>query len=158
MNNEEMKKALTKHRLLAFAKESDRIEGIIDMEESGAHERRLSMLIDMSEITVGDLVNFNRAGQLRTIHGMSVIVGKHVPPPGGPEVVKSLIIICNAANAAEDPYDVHHQFEQLHPFTDGNGRTGRALWLWQMISQHHYRAELGFLHKWYYQCLEHGRV
>jgi hypothetical protein len=35
------------------------------------------------------------------------------------------------------------------PTTDGNGRSGRALWLWCMRG----RAPLGFLHQFYYQTL-----
>jgi Fic family protein len=36
---------------------------------------------------------------------------------------------------------------------DGNGRSGRAIWLWQMLRQEG-GAPLGFLHHFYYQTLE----
>ncbi len=55
----------------------------------------------------------------------------YVPPP--PEIVADLITdLCSFCNADELPTVAqaaiaHAQFETIHPFVDGNGRTGRAL-------------------------------
>ena len=46
-------------------------------------------------------------------------------------------------------YENHKYFEEIHPFLDLNGRTGRAIWLHQMGGE----APMGFLHTWYYQSL-----
>lgn len=47
------------------------------------------------------------------------------------------------------PFEAHKRYEEIHPFVDLNGRTGRAIWLWQMGGP----GSLGFLHSWYYQSL-----
>jgi len=75
------------------------------------------------------------AGRYRTI---PVLVGRYVPPP--PEEVSSLMLNCwrgwNKDAARLSPVlssaIVHYRFEAIHPFADGNGRTGRALALWEL--------------------------
>ena len=76
------------------------------------------------------------AGRYRTIR---VRVGRHVPPP--PELVSGLIReLLEWWNRRSDEWSpvitsavLHHQFEEIHPFADGNGRTGRMLALWEMF-------------------------
>ena len=87
---------------------------------------------------------------------LNVRIGNHIPPQGGSEVVADLMNILYEVNHnSEEPYDLHHDYETLHPFTDGNGRSGRALWLWQMTRGRDI-PKLGFLHTWYYQTLQFG--
>ncbi len=81
-------------------------------------------------------------------------VGNHIAPPGGAGIVAGLNKILDAIEQNSlDAYEAHVAYEDLHPFTDGNGRSGRALWLWMKGGQ----APLGFLHEFYYQALEHSR-
>lgn len=95
---------------------------------------------------------------LRKYKGINVVVGNHYPPPGGPRIVTELSLILDNVYRGATPYETHHAYETLHPFTDGNGRSGRALWAWQMLHQDHpWGLRLGFLRAWYYQSLEAGR-
>jgi Fic family protein len=54
-----------------------------------------------------------------------------VPPPDGllPELMEDLVTFCNddSLPAVAQAAIAHAQFETIHPFVDGNGRTGRAL-------------------------------
>ena len=75
------------------------------------------------------------AGSYRNIN---VQVGKHFPPPH--EDVSPLIFELlewwNTESTKLPPIlssaILHFRFEDIHPFADGNGRTGRALALWDL--------------------------
>ena len=67
-----------------------------------------------------------------------VRVGPYVPPP--PEEVSGLMFDllewwnkqAEALSPVISQAIIHYQFEAIHPFADGNGRTGRTLALWEL--------------------------
>lgn len=143
--------------LIDFVNESNKIEGMGEASEQEifAHKR----LVELEKLTILDLEAFVRTVQpgaiLRRQVGLDVRVGRYIAPPGGPQIEIELGKLLGDANYGAPAYEVHMRYETLHPFSDGNGRSGRAVWLWQ---QGELGAPLGFLHKFYYETLNryHG--
>lgn len=142
--------------LTDFVNESNRIEGILrsaTQEEIAAHESFVSRIRPTIE-DLQTLVSVLEPGAvLRDKAGLDVRVGSYYPPRGGPDIKKKLGYLLLTIGEYT-PYTAHQAYENLHPFTDGNGRSGRALWLWHVGGQ----APLGFLHTYYYQALREGRA
>ena len=90
---------------------------------------------------------------LRVKKGMNVRIGNHRPPEGSPEIEDKLISVLEIL----DPYEQHQAYEHLHPFMDGNGRTGRMLWLRTMLERREKIYDSSFLHTWYYKSLTNFR-
>jgi fido (protein-threonine AMPylation protein) len=143
-----------------FIEESNRIEGIHRL-NTEAEMEEFERFMAQDDITLQDIKQFVSVYQpdaeLRDRLGLNVYVGNHVPPAGDITIRTRLEDILNDANKAFDKqktaYLIHQRYENLHPFTDGNGRSGRMLWLWMMRE-----APLGFLHTWYYQSLSNYRT
>ena len=93
-------------------------------------------IFELHRIMAGGVMDQGEAGRYRTIR---VRVGVHVPP--APDQVSGLMFELlewwNKESTALSPVlssaILHYQFEAIHPFADGNGRTGRALALWELF-------------------------
>jgi Fic family protein len=89
----------------------------------------------LHRVIAADVMDQGDAGRYRTIR---VRVGRYVPPP--PEEVSGLMFELLAWwNHEADKLPpalssavIHYRFEAIHPMADGNGRTGRALALWEL--------------------------
>lgn len=92
-------------------------------------------ILKLHKIMAADVMDQGTAGRYRTI---AVRVGRYLPPP--PSDVSGLMFELltwwNKEAAGLSPVlssaIVHYRFEAIHPFADGNGRTGRALALWEL--------------------------
>ena len=114
--------------------------------EKQAAKKRLTHddVLRLHATMAGEVMDQGEAGRYRS---MRVRVGSYLPPP--PEEVSGLMFEFlewwNTDSPKLSPVlssaIVHYRFEAIHPFADGNGRTGRALALWELyrrgFDKHH---------------------
>ena len=92
-------------------------------------------LFNLHRILAGEVMDQGEAGRYRSI---AVRVGNYLPPT--PNEVSGLMFELldwwNKRSTGLSPVlssaILHYRFEAIHPFADGNGRTGRALALWEL--------------------------
>lgn len=77
-------------------------------------------------------------GVMRNRSGLEVTVGRHLGTSW--MAVGSSVNVWVAALPSRTPKDSHISYEKIHPFVDGNGRSGRMIYYWQL-------AKIGELNK-----------
>lgn len=98
-------------------------------------EIRHEDLFKLHRLLADTVMDQGTAGSYRTI---SVRVGKHSPPAARDVsgLMFELLEWWNKKSVELSPVlssaILHYRFEHIHPFADGNGRTGRALALWEL--------------------------
>jgi Fic family protein len=92
-------------------------------------------ILELHRILAGEVMDQGEAGKYRSI---SVHVGQYSPPPADAVsgFMAELLRWWNVDSKKHSPVlssaILHYRFEAIHPFADGNGRTGRALALWEL--------------------------
>lgn len=92
-------------------------------------------LLKLHKIISGDVMDQGKMGEFRRI---AVRVGNYFPPRPKvvPQLTNELLDWWNCSSSKWSPVItsaiIHHRFETIHPFGDGNGRAGRALALWEL--------------------------
>jgi Fic family protein len=105
--------------------------------ENRARKKRIAHedVLKLHAILGAQVMDQGKAGRYREI---LVRVGRYLPP--APEMVSGLMSeLLEWWNKEASKWSpiissavIHHHFEDIHPFADGNGRTGRTLALWEL--------------------------
>jgi len=131
-----------------------------------------NMLVDIHSVIEPNV------GGIRKIQGTVILNTKtkevlHIPPQSESEIMEYMTNLENYINYSElhdiDPVlkmaIIHYQFESIHPFHDGNGRTGRVLNMLYLILEKQISLPILYLSKYinktrdeYYKHLHDVRV
>jgi len=142
-----MKKILTAQQRDEFLKESNAIEGVYDVASFEQAKRAWEYLIKQDILTIGVILKThkilmlnqnllpNEKGYFRTVPvwvaGRSGIDYRMIEPT----LLMQFVFETMRAYPAPDWKALHIKYEQIHPFVDGNGRTGRMFMNWTRIKR-----------------------
>ena len=89
------------------------------------------VICHLHELITSNQLSGTYKGYYRNITKTNVRVGNNYPP----DYKELEYLMANWVNEVGtlEPITSHIRFEKIHPFVDGNGRTGRMLLWWQEI-------------------------
>jgi len=124
-------------------------------------------IFELHRLLADTVMDQGEAGRYRMI---AVRVGKHFPPAASEVsgLMFELLEWWNRKSVELSPVlssaILHYQFEWIHPFADGNGRTGRALALWELYRRGYDSHHIFSVDEYYwedrpayYKALDHVR-
>ncbi len=111
-------------------------------------------ILRLHAIISADVMDQGAAGRYREI---AVRVGRYLPPPPGQVsgLMAELLEWWNERSAQWSAVItsaiLHYRFEEIHPFADGNGRTGRMLALWELYRRGFDTHHIFSVDEWYWE-------
>lgn len=140
-----MKKTYTKQELNTFLDESNKIEGVYDNQSFNDALEAWNYLVKQEHLTL-DVIRethrilmqnqplaFHERGFFRKvpvyIGGREGLVWQMVEP----DLLMQFCFETARAYPAPDALKLHVVYEKIHPFVDGNGRTGRMFMNWTRV-------------------------
>ena len=120
--------------------QSNLIEDIDDPAEDIQSMEAWAYIIHKKHLTYGAVMELHRlitcnqlpANETGHTRKVQVYVGNWVPPNAylADQMLRNWILDIEHHWKDLDPKEMHVRFETIHPFIDGNGRTGRMLMWW----------------------------
>lgn len=148
--------------------QSNLIEGINNADADADSCEAWAYLLDQPKLTNKVICNAQRIitnhqddlsdlelGYYRSHNGTQVTVGGVLCP--SPKLVEGLMDNWLLDYPTLAPKEAHIRFEKIHPFVDGNGRTGRMLMWWMQRKRGQPITVIEFLEREeYYKWFKHG--
>ncbi len=130
--------------VMTFLRESNAIESVYDDDSLQKAKKAWDYIIAEEQLSIDAILKMHEIlmdgklppDQLGAFRRHGVIVGGRLGAkwPLIPELMHNWVLYANQPGG--DPEEMMHvRYEKIHPFADGNGRTGRILMNWQRLKR-----------------------